>query len=362
MAEAPPVTLTFGEGCPDCGERVAALPPLLPPVADDLDWLQRDYDSFRLAMMEELAARFPERRRFSPADMEVALVEALAVCLDQLSDMMDRVHAEAFLETARRPDGVLRLLSLIGYDPLPASGIGYDPIVEAEVEAARATLLNRWLTYPAEMEAAKVAGPRSIRRQRRMVSLPDYVNALEDHPLVLRATARERWTGSWSTISLPCICLGFTPLHATVDSVHGGPAEPRTLRLRAEIEALHRDTGIALPDWAAAPTLRRLIRQFVDAWRMAGQEVWLLDPEPVGILVDLTVVARDAFFRSEIAAAVRRALGQGPSGFFAPSRLSFGEDLFASDLIAHVMALEAVEADGLDPIERHDMGDKVGGE
>ena len=51
-------------------------------------------------LLEELAARFPERPNWAPADMEVVLVEALAVVLDQLADMQDRVQAEAFLETA----------------------------------------------------------------------------------------------------------------------------------------------------------------------------------------------------------------------------------------------------------------------
>lgn len=75
MAETPHSILTFDGGCPDCGQRRVLLPDPLPPVGDDFDWLQRDYDSFRLAMMEEMAARFPERRHWSPADMEVVLVE-----------------------------------------------------------------------------------------------------------------------------------------------------------------------------------------------------------------------------------------------------------------------------------------------
>src|SRR5262249_32701696 len=80
----------------------------LPNVGDDFDWLTRDYDGFRLFMMEELAARMPERARWTPADLEVVLVEALAAVLDQLSDRADRVAAEAYLETARRPESVRR--------------------------------------------------------------------------------------------------------------------------------------------------------------------------------------------------------------------------------------------------------------
>ena len=92
-------------------------------LGDDFDWLVRDYDSFRRFMLEELAARFPERTRWTPADMEVVLVEVLAAVLDQLSDMLDRVATESYLETARRPETVRRLLALIGFDAATAAGL-----------------------------------------------------------------------------------------------------------------------------------------------------------------------------------------------------------------------------------------------
>ena len=67
-------------------------------------------------MLEELAARFPERQRWTVADLEVALVEILANSLDGLSDMADRVFAEGYLQSAKRPDSLRRLLGIIGYD------------------------------------------------------------------------------------------------------------------------------------------------------------------------------------------------------------------------------------------------------
>ena len=54
MAEEPQVLLDFPGGCPDCGDRQVELPAPLPPVGDDFDWRVRDYDGFRLAMLEEL--------------------------------------------------------------------------------------------------------------------------------------------------------------------------------------------------------------------------------------------------------------------------------------------------------------------
>ncbi len=126
MAQTPEPDLIFADGCSDCAVREVQLPERLPDLGDDFDWLTRDYDGFRLFMLEELAARFPERRRWTPADMEVVIVEALSVVLDQLSDQLDRARAEAFLETARRPDSVRRLLAMIGYDAVLRAGDAAD--------------------------------------------------------------------------------------------------------------------------------------------------------------------------------------------------------------------------------------------
>ena len=96
MAEAPQSILVFDlADCADCGKRIAELPRPLPDAGADFPWDARDYDALRLFMLEELAACFPERTRWTPADMEVVIVEVLADVLDQLSDMADRVAAEA---------------------------------------------------------------------------------------------------------------------------------------------------------------------------------------------------------------------------------------------------------------------------
>ena len=362
MADTPQSVLSFDGGCPDCGQRSVVLPDPLPPVGDDFDWLQRDYDSFRLAMMEEMAARFPERRRWSPADMEVVLVEALSVVLDQLSDMLDRIHAEAYLETARRPDSVWRLLRFIGYDPLPASGLIYDPDDPVQVGAAKAVLLDQWLKYPGQMAAAKIDGPRAIQTQRRMVTAQDVFDQLEAHPLVERAHARMEWTGSWSTMKVACLSVENTPLDTPVESIFGAGTEA-TQALQQAVDAFHRQARLDLINWDARPTLRSGLREFIDAYRMAGQEIWLEDPVEVPVLVDVTVLARAAFYRSEIQSAVARALGTDLGGYFSPTRLKFGEDLHASDLIAAVMDLDGVEAVCLNRFKRLGNGfpDQSGG-
>ena len=63
MADAPHIKLRFEGSCPDCGVREVHLPASLADAGDDFNWRVRDYDGFRMFMLEELSARFPERTR-----------------------------------------------------------------------------------------------------------------------------------------------------------------------------------------------------------------------------------------------------------------------------------------------------------
>jgi len=324
MAEEPGVQLTFPGGCPDCGDRQVDLPLPLPAVGDDFDWRVRDYDGFRLAMLEELAARYPERTRWTPADLEVVIVEVLAAVLDQLSDQLDRVTSEAYLETARRPESVRRHLALLGYDA-------------ERVAAARRqikpgeSLVDFWFANPSAMDEARREGPRSIHQQHRMVTADDYARRLEEHPLVLRAQATVGWSGSWTTIEVALVLFDAEPLDAPVPASLGG-----------EVAAFHAERGIPLP--AGAPSIRTVLTAYVDACRMVGQEVVLIDAVLVPVTFALSVRVASNYFQYEVRRALGEVLGTGASGFFRPGRLRFGEDLRASDLIAAAMALDGVES------------------
>jgi hypothetical protein len=324
MAEEPSVKLTFPGGCPDCGDRQVALPEALPAVGDDFDWRVRDYDGFRLAMLEELAARYPERTRWTPADLEVVIVEVLATVLDQLSDQLDRVTSEAYLETARRPESVRRHLSLLGYD---AERIA---LARGQLQPG-GSLVDFWFENPSAMDEARREGPRSIHQQHRMVTAADYALRLEEHPLVLRAQATVRWAGSWTTVEVALVLFDDEPLDAAV------PAN-----LAAEVVRFHAERGISLP--AGAPSIRTVLTAYVDAYRMVGQEVVLIDAVRVPVTFALSVRVASNYFQSEIRRALGDVLGTGASGFFRPGRLRFGEDLRAGDLIAAAMALDGVES------------------
>ncbi len=357
MADAPLQALRFDPlACGDCGGRTAELPAPLPRIGDDFDWRARDYDSIRLFMLQELIARYPERSRWTPADMEVVTVEAFAALMDQLSDMADRVALEGVLETARDPASVRRLLSFIDYDAGRAAAaarqIPVDPNTASNGDVHEA-LERFWFNNAFAMDQARREGPEHIFEQERMVTVADCSARIDDHPLVVRANASSAWTGSWQTMSIAVILADTSwRLDSSFDTIEMPPAsdrdalgarQRRIAKLKADIEAFHVLHGLAVPDWSRKPTFRAILMAFVDAYRMVGQPTVLIDAIPVGIAIVASLIVQPNFYQSEVRSAAAAALGEDADGFFAAGRLRFGEDVFAGDILATLMAVEGVE-------------------
>lgn len=352
MAGEPAVSLLYDGQCPDCGRRQVDLPDTLPTVGDDFDWDQRDYDGFRLFMLQELAARYPQRQRWTPADVEVALVEVLSFALDQLSDALDRAASEAYLETARKPESLRRLLRLVGYDALSlARSRGQPPFdglpAAGDVRSDAQRFDDWWLDHPEAMDQARLDGPRAIHDQHRMVTLADFETRLQDHPLVLRAHAWARWDGAWQTVHVALIPWDLLDLDAP--GIYSD-------EVWAATEVFHAERALHLPARAGQPSVRAVLYPYLEAYRMVGQEVVLERALEVGIQMALSIQVDADYFQSEVRRAVERALGTGPGAFFAPGRLRFGEDLWASDLYQTLMALDGVENVCLNRFKR--LGDR----
>ena len=109
------IAVNFKVGCPsdqDClpGERPEPPPPSIP-----IDYLAKDWPSFRRAMLDRMAATAPGWTDRSAADAMVALVEALAFEADRLSYLQDAVATEVTLFTARRRTSLRRHARLLDY-------------------------------------------------------------------------------------------------------------------------------------------------------------------------------------------------------------------------------------------------------
>ena len=91
----------------DCPEESADEPAI--------NYLVKDYQSFRRQMLERMAQIMPQWRERNAADLGIALVEVLAYVGDRLSYAQDAVATESYLFTARRRPSVRRLARLVDY-------------------------------------------------------------------------------------------------------------------------------------------------------------------------------------------------------------------------------------------------------
>ena len=109
-------TFSFKAACPtdlDCRTAPVCPPPLRD--APEIDYLAKDYASFRQLILDRLAQTIPDWTETHVPDIGVMLVELLAYAGDQLSYYQDAVATEAYLGTARERISVRRHARLVDY-------------------------------------------------------------------------------------------------------------------------------------------------------------------------------------------------------------------------------------------------------
>jgi hypothetical protein len=108
---------TFKVNCPsdlDCKAPNACVPPPAAP-APEINYLAKDYTTFRQLILDRLAVIMPDWRERHVPDIGITLVELLAFVGDYLSYYQDAVATEAYLETARQRVSVRRHARLVDY-------------------------------------------------------------------------------------------------------------------------------------------------------------------------------------------------------------------------------------------------------
>jgi hypothetical protein len=126
---------SFKAGCPsrfDCRSRPVC--PSEPRAEPLIDYMAKDYASFRQALIDRIPLLVPDWKDRHAADLGMALVELLAYTGDQLSYYQDAVANEAYLETARQRISVRRHAHLIDY-PMH-DGASARVLVHVQVSAA----------------------------------------------------------------------------------------------------------------------------------------------------------------------------------------------------------------------------------
>ncbi|MEO0886069.1 MAG: putative baseplate assembly protein [Cyanobacteria bacterium J06648_10] len=110
------ISFSFKVDCPspfDCPKPADCSPPSYSPP--HIDYLAKDYASFRQLMLDRLSVTLPQWTERNPADVGVALVEVLAYAADHLSYYQDAAATEAYLGTARKRASVRRHARLLNY-------------------------------------------------------------------------------------------------------------------------------------------------------------------------------------------------------------------------------------------------------
>lgn len=109
-------TFSFKDECPsllDCKAENSCPPE--PRSEPEINYLAKDYGSFRQLILDRLALLIPDWRERHVPDIGIALVEVLAYAGDYLSYYQDAVGTEAYLDTARQRISVRRHARLVDY-------------------------------------------------------------------------------------------------------------------------------------------------------------------------------------------------------------------------------------------------------
>jgi len=107
-----PVNLDYAESSLENFKNISSLLQSSDPA---IDYMSKDYASFRKLMINRLSLINPSWNEQNPADMGVAIIEMLAYVGDNLSYYQDAVATEAYLSTARQRISIRRHARLLDY-------------------------------------------------------------------------------------------------------------------------------------------------------------------------------------------------------------------------------------------------------
>lgn len=165
--------------------------------------------------------------------------------------------------------------------------------------------------------------PSAFRTQERAVTAADYAAVAERRGEVQRAAATFRWTGSWRTVFITADRVGGTPVDAPFE---------------------------------------RALRNHVEPFRMAGQDLEIDTPRPVSLELTIEVCVKPGYFRSDVKRALvdvfsSRSLPDGRRGLFHPDNFSFGQPVYLSQLYATAQAVAGVSSVLITQFERQGQPD-----
>jgi len=191
-----------------------------------------------------------------------------------------------------------------------ANALAHVATAQSNIKGVSNPLAAAGGTEPEAADAVRRDAPEAFLVQERAVTADDYARVTERSREVQRATAAFRWTGSWHTVFV------------TAD----------------------RAGGLGVDD-----AFEVRVRRHIEPFRMAGYDLEVDAPRFVPLEIGLRVCVLPDFFRSHVETAVldvlsSRVRSDGSLGLFHPDRLTFGQSVYLSGVIAAVQAVEGVES------------------
>jgi hypothetical protein len=113
------ILFSFKLGCEDghdCTATALHQCPVEPEVDYPVDYLARDFESFRNALLDFASHRYPNWTLPLEADMGAMMAEVFAALGDELSYLQERYAREAFLETANQRRSLRKKARLLDYE------------------------------------------------------------------------------------------------------------------------------------------------------------------------------------------------------------------------------------------------------
>jgi hypothetical protein len=109
------VRFKFRPGCFNADCSPDWTPALPAPDNPAIDYLNKDYESFRHTLIAAMMDRVPAWRATSEADLDQVLIDLFSASADELSDFQDRTVQEGYIGTARRRVSLARHARLMDY-------------------------------------------------------------------------------------------------------------------------------------------------------------------------------------------------------------------------------------------------------
>ena len=135
------VTFSFKVNCPtdfDCKAGEHECPPE-PEVDFPVDYMARDFWSFRRALLDFASQRYPGWKERLEADNGIMLAEVMSAMGDEMAYYQDRIGREAYLETATQRRSVRRHTRLIDYNT--DEGLGASTWLDCTVNSGPSNIL-----------------------------------------------------------------------------------------------------------------------------------------------------------------------------------------------------------------------------